>query len=185
MRLLSLIVALFFSISIASAETKNGMKTTVPFYMYNAASEFNLDVALLYAICQKESNCRSRAINHDDGTKAQKAAGIIDKSYGLFQIKESTAVGLGFEPEKVVTTKVYKDGKMKVVTRTVNHRKDLLKPEVNAWYAAKLIRHLYDRYKDTSRVISAYNAGRPIKGNKAYVNVVLANFAKYKLDKRF
>lgn len=132
----------------------------IPHYIQEAAKEFDIDVALLYAICSVESKCRSTAVNHDDGTKSQKTQGVVSKSFGMFQIKVSTAKGLGFKS---------------------NHR-DLMRPDINTWYAAKLLRHLYDRYGETPKVISAYNAGRYITSNKAYVNEVLTNYAKFKID---
>jgi len=129
-------------------------------FMHHVAKEFNIDVALLYAICNVESRCKPAALNHDDGTADQKAMGVKSKSYGMFQIKVATARGLGFNSKP----------------------QELLKPEVNAWYAAKLLRHLYDRYGETDKVISAYNAGKYVKSNKPYVNQVLTNYAKYKID---
>ena len=129
-------------------------------FMHHVAKEFKIDVALLYAICSVESKCKPSALNHDDGTADQKAMGVKSKSYGMFQIKVATARGLGFNSSP----------------------HELLKPEVNAWYAAKLLRHLYDRYGETDKVVSAYNAGKYIKSNKPYVNQVLTNYAKYKID---
>lgn len=143
--------------------TAAGSKAQIPYYMYNASNVFRVDLALLFALCKVESNCKDDAINHDDGTQRQKQAGIINKSYGLFQIKLGTARQLGF--------------KAKV--------KDLLKPDVNAWYAAKLLRELYDSYGSTSNVISAYNAGKPVRSNRDYVNRVLSYYADYKIDKRY
>lgn len=162
-----------------------GETSKIPYYMYNAASEFNLDVALLYAICTVESNCKPRAINHDDGTRKQKSEGIKDKSYGMFQIKLTTAQRLGFKATEVVMVEKLYKGKVKLVPKVINYTADLLKPTVNTWYAAKLLRHLYDRYGNTEKVISAYNAGRYTKANTKYVNKVLRHYARYKLDKRF
>lgn len=157
----------------------------IPFYIYNAASKFDLDVALLFSVCKIESNCRTKAINHNDGTKADKKAGVVKKSYGLFQIQVPTARALGFVDKELVTTKFLKKGKVITRKKIVYHTDDLLKPEVNAWYAAKLLRHLYDKYDDTLKVLSAYNAGRPTKHNKEYVNKILRQYAKYKIDKKY
>lgn len=167
----------------APADVKH---SNIPFYIAEAAIAFEIDPSLMYAICQVESNCRSKAVNHDDGTEAQKAAGIIDKSYGLFQLKASVARNLGFTAyEYVEVVKVYK-GRMTKMKKLVDHTKDLLKPEVNSWYAAKLIKELYKRYgKNTVKVISAYNAGRYIKTNEKYVLKVLKSFARIKVDKKF
>ncbi len=138
-------------------------RASVPYYIYNAATAFQLDSVLMYSICQVESNCQPKAFNPHDSNAQQRSRGIVDKSYGLFQIKLSTAKSLGFD----------------------KHAKELLKPEVNAWYAAKLLRSLYSRYGETPKVLSAYNAGRPSKCNRGYVSKVLKYYARYKIDQRF
>lgn len=144
--------------SIGSAHTD-----TIPFYMYSAATTFHVDVALLYAICAQESKCKATALNKNDGNLAQKAAGKVVHSLGMYQIQLGTARALGFK------------GKYK----------DLMKPEVNTYYAAKLLAHLYDKYHDTVKVISAYNAGHYTKHNVNYVHQVVKNYIRYKIDKRF
>lgn len=159
--------------------------STIPYFMYNASSKFDLDIALMYAICRVESNCKASAINHDDATAGRKAQGIKEKSMGLFQIKPATAQSLGFILRETITTQKIKNGKCIQVKKQVSHVKELLSPETNAWYAAKLLRHLYDRYHDTVKVISAYNAGRYTSSNKEYVNKVLRQYARYKIDKRY
>lgn len=164
-----------------TAETQT---STVPFFMYNAASSFNLDVALLFAVCDVESRCQSKAMNVDDGTAEHKALGHKIKSYGLFQIQRATAVALGFKDKEIIEVKIKRHGKTVIIKKTVWHTDDLLKPEVNAWYAAKLLRNLYNKYKVTVAVVSAYNAGKPITGNKKYVDKVLRAYVKYKIDKR-
>ena len=136
---------------------------TIPYYLYNASTKFKVDVALLYALCKVESNCKTAAINHDDGTTVQKSLNIKSKSFGLFQIKLATARSLGLK----------------------GSGKDLLKPEVNTYYAAKLLRHLYNRYGDTYKVISAYNAGKYTKSNISYIHKVMKNYVRFKIDQRF
>lgn len=135
----------------------------IPYYIYNASTSFKLDVALLFAVCTQESLCKAKAINNNDGNKAAKARGIKEHSHGLFQLKLATARALGF---------------------TGTH-KQLMDPETNTWYAAKLIRSLYDKYKTTDKVLSAYNAGHYTKSNKKYVDSVLRHYAHYKLDRRY
>lgn len=156
-------------------------KPSVPYYMYNAAQTFKIDIALMYAICKVESNCKAEAINKDDGNAAQKSRGLKDKSYGLFQIKAATAKALGFKTREIVTKVIVKKHKTVTVRVVIDHTSDLFKPEVNAWYAAKLLRHLFDKYKDTKKVISAYNAGKYIQSNHKYVTKVLNNYANYKM----
>lgn len=185
MRYVILIVLINVLALVSNVKNVESDTSTVPYYIYNAATKFKIDVALLYAFCRVESNCRAKAINHDDGTAAQKAAGIVDKSYGLFQLKLSTVKGLGFQ--QIEHIKIVKKTKNKTVTirKAVDHTKDLLNPEVSTWYAAKLISQLYKRYGDTPKVISAYNAGRYTTANEEYVMRVLKAYTRYKIDKRF
>jgi len=154
-----LLLSILLTPSAVESKTPN-----VPYYMYTAANAFQIDIALLYAICSVESKCKPGSINKDDATKYKKSLGVVEHSLGMFQIKLATAKSLGFKGSK----------------------KELMKSETNTWYAAKLIDHLYTRYNhDTIKVISAYNAGRYTKCNKKYVNLVLEHYARYKLDKRF
>lgn len=182
-KIIILLMSLFaFTHNMRSAESDT---TTIPYYMYNAASKFDLDIALMYAICQVESNCKASAINHDDATPNRKAKGIKERSMGLFQIKPNTAKGLGFVISETITINKVRNGRLIRVKKQVFHTKDLLSPEINTWYAAKLLRHLYDRYHNTVKVISAYNAGRYTTANKEYVDKVLRRYARYKIDKRY
>jgi soluble lytic murein transglycosylase-like protein len=185
MKKLILALAMSAAILLAPRTLSATGSQDLPFFMYNASNNFKIDIALLYAICKVESNCRSGAINNSDSNAAQRSAGIIDKSYGLFQIKLSTAKSLGFKTVETVKVSIKKKHKTLTVYAKVSKAKDLLRPDINAWYAAKLLRHLFNKYHDTSKVISAYNAGRPISTNTAYVNKVLNNYANYKLNKRF
>lgn len=136
----------------------------IPHYIQTAAAAFNIDPVLMYAICKVESRCQT-AINHDDGTKEQKALGLRIPSHGIFQIKLGTARGLQFK------------GKPET----------LREPGVNSYYAAKLLRNLYDRKdckNDTLRVLSAYNAGSYTKNNNAYVVKVIKEYVSIRVDKR-
>lgn len=140
-----------------------GYSSTVPHYFITASKRFHIDVDLLYALCSVESRCRISAINKDDATKEKKARGVVEHSVGLFQMKLATARGLGFTGTKL----------------------ELLKPEVNTWYASKLLRHLHIRYgADIIKVLSAYNAGTYTTKNKRYVNLVLRKYALNKLNGR-
>lgn len=153
------ILVLIISLVSATASAK-GSET--PWFMEYAAKTFNVDIDLLTAICTVESGCKANRINHDDGTLKQKSAGIKSKSYGMFQIKLSTAKWLGFS------------GPVSA----------LVKPDVNAYYAAKFIAKLYSSYKLTSKVISAYNAGHPTSANKGYVNKVLSQYVFLNIDRK-
>lgn len=177
----------FISMIISSVVTANPIDSNfnrVPFYIYNAATHFGIDVDLMYALCQVESNCKARAINHNDGNQALKAAGVVIKSYGMFQIQIPTAVGLGFVAQEKVTVEKLRKGKLVKVHVIVDHSKDLLKPEINSWYAAKLLHMHYKKYGSWAKAISAYNNGFYSKRNNDYVSKVLSAYAKLKLDKR-
>jgi soluble lytic murein transglycosylase-like protein len=151
------------ALSMLNSSPVKSNSDVIPYYIYNAATAFKLDVALLFAVCTQESLCKAKAINKNDGNKATKARGIKERSHGLFQLKLATARGLGF----------------------TGSRAELMDPETNTWYAAKLIRTLYDKFKTTDKVLSAYNAGHYTTANKRYVDSVLRHYAHYKLDRRF
>lgn len=72
-------------------------------------------------------------------------------SYGLCQIKMGTARGLG-----------YRGGV-----------KGLMDGATNARLAAKLLQYHYKKHRSWAKAVSAYNAGKPIKGNAKYVNKVM------------
>ncbi len=156
-----LIILLIGSLIIpAFSKTAVSNTDTIPYYFLEASQKFSVDVNLLYAFCTVESNCRAKAINKDDAIASKRLEGVVEHSHGLFQIKLATARGLGFK------------GKIR----------DLMNPAVNTYYAAKLIRELSDRYGTMNRVISAYNAGHPIRSNIKYVNKVLRYYNKYKTN---
>lgn len=155
----------------------------IPVYLYNAANAFSLPVELLYAICKVESNCNPKAVNRNDGTAAEKSAGIRIKSYGLFQIKVTTAESLGFKSKTTdVVEFVTKSGRHLTCTKKIDHSKDLMNPTINAWYAAKLIRKLYNKYYNTRKVLSAYNAGHATHHNKNYVEKVYDKYINQTID---
>lgn len=143
-----------FSLVVLTATTL-GNSMLAPLHIHG------LDPKLMYAICKVESNCNQFAVNHSDGNKSQKARGITSKSYGMFQIKLSTAKSLGF-------------------TGTVE---ELMRPEVNAFYASRLLTNLLVKHKTLPKALSAYNAGKPSKHNKNYVNKVLLTYNDLKQNK--
>jgi len=167
-----------------AAESKDGHRV-VPFYIYNAASQHHLDSSLMYAFCKVESQCKAHAINRNDGTPEQKAAGLKIVSYGLFQIQASTAEDLGFVRYTSTKITVKRGKKFVTKTKSIDHIKELLNPEINAWYAAKYIKSLYAKYHSTPKVISAYNAGHPVKSNKDYVLKVMSAYISLQLDGKY
>jgi len=104
---------------------------------------------LLPSICWVESNYRN-VINEFDGGSP---------SYGICQIKLNTANWM----------KEYHK-----ITGPVLDETDLMEPKINTLYAGLYIKYQLNRYNgDIECAISAYNAGRCIKGNKKYVKKVL------------
>lgn len=58
---------------------------------------------------------------------------------------------------------------------------DLMVPEVNFIVAALYLKyHLGKQKGNVKRSISAYNAGRPIKGNRRYVDKVMKNMIEFR-----
>jgi len=68
-------------------------------------------------------------------------------SYGVCQIKMKTAIWLGFKGDEF----------------------ELMKPDVNAMYAAKYLQYHMHRYRTLDEAISAYNAGHATDSNQEYV----------------
>jgi len=82
-------------------------------------------------------------------------------TYGLMQLQLQTARNQGFK------------GKAE----------ELFNWQKNVEFSVKYLRHLLDAYSfDYAAVISAYNAGRPLKRGRVYVNQVYIDrvFEKYK-----
>jgi len=112
-----------------------------------AALLSGVDPSLLASICWIESRHKEEAINKDDGGSP---------SYGLCQVKLSTANWIA--------------GRNGHNTLTV---KQLMEPLNNAYFAGLYLRYQTNRYETTRCAVSAYNAGRCILSNKAYVDKVL------------
>lgn len=89
---------------------------------------------------------------HDAG--AYVAMDGSSPSYGICQIKLGTAKHMGFR----------------------GTAEQLMEPSVNIFYAAKYLQWQKARYKDRRKAISAYNAGRAITGNAAYVRKVMKRY---------
>lgn len=106
---------------------------------------------LLPAVCWVESKHRVHVVAHKDGSSS---------SYGICQIKLETANWM----------KEY----YRVPGPPVGH-KQLMKPEVNGFYAGLYLKYQTKLYNgNLNCAISAYNAGRCIKSNQnTYVKKVL------------
>jgi len=111
----------------------------IKFYLFLLSLTYGLEPELTKSIVKVESSWKHE-VKGDGG-----------KSYGLFQIKCSTAKGIGFE------------GKCN----------DLLNPYTNIEYGLKYLDLQIQKYGKEDG-ISAYNAGRPlikkVNGKKKYKN---------------
>lgn len=85
-------------------------------------------------------------------TKAYKPKDGKSPSYGVCQIKEATARFVGFKGTK----------------------QQLMKPEVNIYYAGKYLKYQHNRYHDWTRAICAFNKGSSTSsGLSPYLGKVL------------
>ena len=133
-------------------------------YILDASQKFDVRPSLIAAIIHQESGgrpevieytafyrylltpqyfARSLKISYQDELRGQKT------SYGLMQIKCSTARSIGF---------------MKVC-------KELFNPYTNIFFGTKYFSILRNRYKSDAKAISAYNQGQPFRlPNGSFVN---------------
>lgn len=119
-----------------------------------AAMSAGVDTQLLRAVCYYESGFRPKAVHHKDG-------GDNKPSYGICQLKESTARDMGFE----------------------GHIRDLRKPGVNIKFAAEYLAFQLERYNgDVGKALTAYNRGSfkssADKRNSYVAAVLLAYYEK-------
>lgn len=104
--------------------------------------KLNLPIDLLSSICFIESGHVTSAVNKNDKGS---------DSVGICQMKHATAKMLGFRGTLV----------------------ELKQPDINVYYAGLYLKKQLTRYNNNSeKAISAYNAGRYIKTNRAYVTAV-------------
>jgi soluble lytic murein transglycosylase len=117
------------------------------------AKMIGVPTALLLAICTHESNLKNVVRNNDSGSP----------TYGICQVKKSTAEFLGYKGEG----------------------EGLMSPKTNVKYAALYLKYQLDRYDgDINKAIAAYNAGSfnesspGIPRNLRYLNTVLNIYYK-------
>lgn len=115
---------------------------TLAMLFSSVTTHLMLPQGLLSAVCHVESRHTPAAINQYDGNSP---------SYGICQIKLSTARYLGFS----------------------GTAKTLMRPEVNILYAGKYLKRQLTRYKgDSRKAVAAYNAGTyKEKQNRAPANL--------------
>ncbi len=99
-----------------------------------------IEAAIIAAIISAESG--------GDATRTRWEANVEDYSYGLMQIRWTTAKWLGYGGSR--------DG--------------LLKPSDNISYGVKYLKYQYDRYGDLVDAIAAYNSGTVRRSGSGYAN---------------
>jgi soluble lytic murein transglycosylase-like protein len=112
--------------------------TNIDKYISNVEKHYNLPTGIISAIIKVESGGKILAINHNDGTSAQKSKGMIVKSLGLMQIQLATAKHMGFK----------------------GNYKELLNPIVNIEYGGKYLRWLLDKNNNNiAQSLGCFNSG--------------------------
>jgi len=124
----------------------------------NAADVAEVPRELMLAICWNESSFRtSKRISRMDGSSV---------SYGICQVKLITALYMD---------KVYKHKHVATSSR-------LNQVDVNAFYAAKVLKFQLKRYKGNwKRAIDAYNKGHAVSSKSVYVNRVMDHYKSFKV----
>jgi len=158
--LIILIIVLLFILLItteakADVEAQVLLKRIKPYdeIIEDEAKANTIDPDLIRAIVWQESSGFANAKRWEEKTKCF--------SYGLMGLTMGAAEDMGYKGEE----------------------KDLIKPEVNIKYGVAYLRYQYDRYKDVSKAISAYNAGSYTTANLAYVNSVWEKMSRIKKAK--
>jgi soluble lytic murein transglycosylase-like protein len=141
------------------------------------AEAFGLDPMLVAAIVWQESRGSVYAVRYEpnyrwlftpekfadrQGITVETEKNLQKHSFGLMQIMGATARWLGY------------DGALAA----------LYKPENNLYWGGKYLKLLFEKHKDTAKVVSAYNAGSPKIlesgkfANQNYVDSVLGYLAE-------
>lgn len=121
--------------------------------IHHAFESLELNPTWGMAIARKESSFRPWVVNLTDPGDIRRGG-----SYGLFQMSLRTALDLGF----------------------LGQAKDLLDPDINAYWAAKLVKQLHDTWHNLADVASCYNSGKPLAKlapwhrTRAYVRDVMS-----------
>lgn len=147
------------------------------------AKDYNLEPALVQAICQVESEWNAYAMRYEDMFEARYLAGedfdvflpcsrktehkARATSWGLMQIMGQTARELGFSRPFL---------------------SELCEPAKGIEYGCMYLSRLVKKHgsDDIEAIVSAYNAGRPVKRqdgkwvNEAYVRKVMSHYARLK-----
>ena len=117
--------------------------TSVHHIIKHTERKYKLPAGILSAIIKVESNGQVNAVNHDDGTQAQKSQGKKIKSYGLMQIQLATARHMKYK------------GTAEALRTAV----------VNVDIGARYLRYLLDGHgQDLALAITCYNSGEHSRG---------------------
>lgn len=150
-------IVFIFLLSLITSEAKVEINTSQA-----CRTSYKGDCDLVSAIAYVESRHNPKALNSPEG------------SYGLMQIRCSTARLMGF----------------------TGICSDLFNPKVNIKFAGKYIDYLSSKYTTTTDIIAAYNSGKPIicknynpgkckagqYYNQAYVDKVFSRYVSIKLS---
>lgn len=115
----------------------------------SASKTFGVPPGLIAAIIKVESNWDAKAKRDEPQ--------IGDASYGLMQVLLGTA---------------------RSVSGTVTPT-ELFRPEINIYIGSQYLYDQIKKYPKLEDAVSAYNAGRPITGNKPYVDRVMWWYGVY------
>lgn len=130
--------------------------TTLPGLFLLASLNFHLPPNLLESVCFVESKHQVSAYNKNDKGSP---------SYGVCQIKYSTAKMLGFTGSPA----------------------ELQNPKINVYYAAKYLSHLQTRYhSNISKMIISYNRGSAKKlTHTRYSDKVYSAWEEFNNERRY
>lgn len=118
--------------------------------VYIGTKAFGVDPNLIRAVIKVESNWDPNAYRYE--------AHLGEASYGLMQVLPSTAKSVtGWTGLTIANLKT---------------------PIINVLVGTRYLKDLLNRYS-LDKAISAYNAGRPITGNKPYVQSVKKWYRRY------
>ena len=152
---------IFLTTMLFSTQALPVSKEYIQSAMREAAQKHNVPLDLLEAICWVESNHQAHAYNFGDASKENHA-------FGLCQVLYTTAKGLGLKDERC-------KGDFRDYIPSERNYTDACKlfgPKTNAYYAAKYLRSLMDRYEGNEfKATAAYNSGSYIECKTGWLHI--------------
>ena len=156
---------------------QNLITTFEPYVIKSAikrsSKAYDLDPSIIYGICQTESAMNSYAMRYEPGFYRR----YIEKNEMVLK-QASKIKGVSVQTE--LRLRAFSFGLMQVMGQTARERgfdktflTDLCKPWLGVEYGCRILNIKLRKYEVLSMAISAYNAGKPVESNQAYVNKVL------------